>query len=195
MSSMRKDSTLRPNFFVTVPLMNPRSECGCQLVAFSRSLAVAPPGRFSSSRIISALLPARTPFTLAASLRSRGAAGSLRALARFLGRAGLLPRLGLGRRDVARTFGDVGLFRLGGRRGLGGFGFFDVRDHFDFLLSQRLPRRSHSSLGTGTQAREFCRKPRWRKTGDGPPAPRRGEIGAPLQMRSALRIWAPAPSG
>jgi len=33
--------------------------CGCQPVAFINSLAVAPSGRFSRSRILAALLPSR----------------------------------------------------------------------------------------------------------------------------------------
>ena len=36
-------------------------ECGCQPVAFISSLAVAPSGRFSRSRILAALLPSRAP--------------------------------------------------------------------------------------------------------------------------------------
>ena len=40
----------------------PRRECGCQLVALSSSLAVAPPGRFSRSRMVAVLLPSRAPF-------------------------------------------------------------------------------------------------------------------------------------
>src|SRR5580704_19188640 len=42
--------------------MKPRNECGCHPVALSRSLAVAPPGRFSSSRIAAVLLPSRASF-------------------------------------------------------------------------------------------------------------------------------------
>jgi len=39
--------------------MNPRNECGCQSAAFINSLALAPPGRFSRSRILAVLLPSR----------------------------------------------------------------------------------------------------------------------------------------
>jgi hypothetical protein len=39
----------------------PRLICGCQPVAFNTSLAVAPPGRFSRSRTLAALLPSRAP--------------------------------------------------------------------------------------------------------------------------------------
>src|SRR5438552_216748 len=42
-----------------VPDRNPRTECGCHPVAFISSLAVAPPGRFSRSRTLAALLPSR----------------------------------------------------------------------------------------------------------------------------------------
>src|ERR1700683_3433964 len=45
-----------------MPDKNPRRECGCQLVAFSSSLAVAPSGRFSKSRIVAVLLPSRASF-------------------------------------------------------------------------------------------------------------------------------------
>src|SRR5579863_2382823 len=53
-----------PIFLRMVPDRNPRTECGCQPVAFISSLDVAPPGRFSSSRIAAALLPSRaeSPF-------------------------------------------------------------------------------------------------------------------------------------
>src|SRR5436309_15181973 len=51
--------TARPIFLPTVPDKKPRTEWGCQPVAFISSLAVAPPGRFSSSRILAALLPSR----------------------------------------------------------------------------------------------------------------------------------------
>ena len=54
----------QPIFLPTVPDRNPRTECGCQPVALISSLDVAPPGRFSSSRIVAALLPSRaeSPF-------------------------------------------------------------------------------------------------------------------------------------
>src|SRR5580704_13869777 len=49
-----------PIFLPTVPDRNPRTECGCHPVAFINSLVVTPPGRFSSSSILSVLLPSRT---------------------------------------------------------------------------------------------------------------------------------------
>jgi hypothetical protein len=58
--------TAIPIFLPTVPERNPRTLCGCQPVAFISSLDVTPPGRFSSSRIVSVLLPSRGPFSLAA---------------------------------------------------------------------------------------------------------------------------------
>src|SRR5258708_19120167 len=39
--------------------MNPRTECGCQLVASMISFRVAPPERFIRLRIVSVLLPSR----------------------------------------------------------------------------------------------------------------------------------------
>src|SRR5450755_3409293 len=41
--------------------MNPRRECGCQPVALSSSVVVAPSGRFSISKIVAVLLPSRAP--------------------------------------------------------------------------------------------------------------------------------------
>src|ERR1700722_10812339 len=51
-----------------VPDRNPRTECGCQPVAFISSLAVTPPGRFSRSSIVLVLLPSRVPVALFAAL-------------------------------------------------------------------------------------------------------------------------------
>jgi hypothetical protein len=53
------DVTASPIFLLTVPERNPRTECGCQPVAFINSLAVTPPGRFSKSRTLAVLLPSR----------------------------------------------------------------------------------------------------------------------------------------
>ena len=41
----------QPHFLTDRAGQDPRTECGCQPVAFCRSLAVAPPVRFSRSRI------------------------------------------------------------------------------------------------------------------------------------------------
>ena len=59
-SSPLVEVTTSPIFFPTVPDRNPRIEWGNQFVAFISSLAVTPPGRFSSSSILSVLLPSRT---------------------------------------------------------------------------------------------------------------------------------------
>ena len=109
-----------PSFFPTVPDRNPRTLCGCQPVAFISSLAVAPPGRFSRSSTLAALLPSRAP------------AAFLAPLGAFLAGLDFLPRLSLLGRHVARTFGTAGL--LGGFRSLGdgvqsGFQCFCGRDH------------------------------------------------------------------
>src|ERR1700683_1802667 len=40
-------------------LRKPRTECGCQPVAFTSSCKVTPPGRFSRSRILFVLVPLR----------------------------------------------------------------------------------------------------------------------------------------
>src|SRR5580704_2549033 len=53
--------TVNPIFLPIVPDRKPRTECGCQPVAFISSLAVTPPGRFSSSKMRSVLLPSRGP--------------------------------------------------------------------------------------------------------------------------------------
>ena len=46
-----KDSTGVPIFFPMVPLKKPRTELGCQPVAFTSSFKLTPLGRFSRSRI------------------------------------------------------------------------------------------------------------------------------------------------
>src|SRR5689334_13610153 len=48
--------------------MNPRTDCGCQPVAFISSFALAPPGRFSKSRTLAVLLPSRAPAAFVAPL-------------------------------------------------------------------------------------------------------------------------------
>ena len=58
-SSPLTDVTVSPIFLPMVPDRNPRTECGCHAVAFIYSLAVAPPGRLSRSRILAVLLPLR----------------------------------------------------------------------------------------------------------------------------------------
>jgi hypothetical protein len=80
-----------------------------------------------------------------------GAGGVLRAFGRFLGRAGLLPRLTLLGRDVGATCASVGLFggfRLRSRSGWGGFGFW-CRCHD--LFSFRGDRRGHDMDHSGAQ--------------------------------------------
>ena len=67
-SSPLVDVTVNPIFFPTVPDRNPRTECGCQPVAFISSFAVTPPDLFSRSRIWLVLLPSRAPFAFLAVL-------------------------------------------------------------------------------------------------------------------------------
>src|SRR5947207_3054529 len=63
----------RPIFLPTVPDRNPRTECGCQPVAFISSLSVAPSGRFSSSSTLAVLLPSRLVAGFSAFWRPLGA--------------------------------------------------------------------------------------------------------------------------
>ena len=81
-----KDSTGVSIFFPRVPLKKPRTECGCQPVAFTSSFKLTPPGRFSRSRILSVLLPLREAvaglFALAAFVAGSAFGGA--ALARRL---------------------------------------------------------------------------------------------------------------
>ena len=53
------DTTVSPIFLPRLPLMKPRTEWACQLVAFMISASVAPLGRFNRSMIFAALLPSR----------------------------------------------------------------------------------------------------------------------------------------
>src|SRR5260370_32841415 len=59
-SALMDDPTI-PIFLPTAPDKKPRTECGCQPVAFISSFRVAPPACFSSSRTFSVLLPSRAP--------------------------------------------------------------------------------------------------------------------------------------
>src|SRR6476620_3424149 len=58
-SSRRTDSTVRPIFLPRAPLMNPRTECACQPVAFMISASVAPFLRWSRASTVAFLLPSR----------------------------------------------------------------------------------------------------------------------------------------
>jgi DNA methylase len=60
-SSALTDATVSAIFLLTVPDKYPRTECGCQPVAFISSLSVAPSGLFSSARTFAALLPSPAP--------------------------------------------------------------------------------------------------------------------------------------
>src|SRR5437899_4975936 len=96
-------NTVSPIFLASAPLMNPRTLCACQPVAFMIWASVAPPLRWSRPRTVAFLLP------------SRAAAGLLPALPRFplaaLGLGGGLGLLAL----LCRCLGLVGPLR--GRRG------------------------------------------------------------------------------
>ena len=110
--------------------MKPRTECACQSVAFMISARVAPPDRFSNSRIFAVLLPSRaTPaFLTLAFFPPLGAFfAGLAFLAAFAFLGATWALRGATRRLLVR-------FRLGTRRcGLGGAGFFcSSRDHFEF---------------------------------------------------------------
>src|SRR5947208_16216244 len=70
-SSRRTESTVRPIFLPSAPLMNPRTLWACQPVAFMIWASVAPPFRWSRPRTVAFLLP------------SRAAAGLSPPLARF----------------------------------------------------------------------------------------------------------------
>ena len=61
-SSPLTEVTANPIFLPSVPEMNPRTECGCQPVAFISVLSVAPPGRLTKSRTVAVLLPSRAAF-------------------------------------------------------------------------------------------------------------------------------------
>src|SRR5207302_288748 len=72
-SSALVDDTWSPIFLPTVPDRKPRTECGCQPVAFINSFAVTPPGRLSRSRTLAVLLPPRALATDFACLAALGA--------------------------------------------------------------------------------------------------------------------------
>jgi hypothetical protein len=141
--------TVRPIFLPTVPDRNPRTECGCQLLAFCSSFDVAPPGRFSSSRILAALLPSRAPAAFFALLGA------------FFAGVAFLPDLAL----FVATGASGGLFRgfrpdsSAGRRR---FSLFCIRDHvFSLRGDYRGHDMDHSSAG---RKQVDCSR---RGTGDG----------------------------
>ena len=98
-----------------------------------------------------------------------GACGFLRALGRFLGGGGLLPRLGCLRRDVARTFRTAGLLSgfwlLADGFGRGGFCFFNNRFH-RFSVDWRW-FRDHMNHSGRPHKQANCDGDRpWRRAGD-----------------------------
>jgi hypothetical protein len=86
-----------------------------------------------------------------------GAGGFRRALGRFLGRAGLLPRLALFRRDVGATCASGGLFRGFLRRGSGGRAVtVDSGVDVMMFLLWAVITASHPSLWLAANASEIC---------------------------------------
>src|ERR1019366_4871066 len=96
--------TVSPIFLPTVPDRKPRTECGNQPVALISSFKVAPPGRFSRSRILAVLLPSRATLDSATS-------GLVRPLWAFLAGAALRADLALAGATWARR-GATGAFLL-----------------------------------------------------------------------------------
>ncbi len=86
-SSPFVDSTVSPIFLPTAPLMNPRTECGCQPVDFMISAKVAPFGRRIISSTLAVLLSARG---VPAFFAGAGLATFFPALAAFFGAAPLV---------------------------------------------------------------------------------------------------------
>ena len=59
------ETTARPIFLPSVPLMKPRTECACQLVASMIAFSVVPLGCFMRARIASVLPLSRVPLVFA----------------------------------------------------------------------------------------------------------------------------------
>src|ERR1700674_907771 len=87
--------TFRPIFLPTAPERKPRTECGCQPVAFMSSFSVTPPACLSRSRTWAVLLPSRAFPALALP-------AFLGALAPFFGGLALLAALALDGATCAR---------------------------------------------------------------------------------------------
>src|SRR5579871_4893135 len=121
-----------PIFLRSVPERNPRTECGCQPVAFISSLAVAPPDRFSRSIILAALLPSRAESDFFAPLRGWGA---------FLAEVVFFPAFPFLGATCANR-GAFGGFRLGR---IGRFRLFcDARHGFSLRGGYRVDDIDHS---------------------------------------------------
>ena len=118
-SSPLVDVIARPSFFETVPERNPRTEWGCQPVAFISSFEVAPPGRFNRSRTLAALLPSRALLAFFALLGA-----CLAGMAFF-------PDFPFFGATFAPFFANAGPFAglLGSNAGFGCFDLLSVRDH------------------------------------------------------------------
>src|SRR5262249_41904888 len=58
--STLSEATAKPSFFLSAPLMAPRTECACQRVAFITSAMVAPPLRCRRLRSKASLVPGRS---------------------------------------------------------------------------------------------------------------------------------------
>jgi hypothetical protein len=155
--------TVSPIFFPTVPDKNPRRECGCQLVALSSPLAVTPPGRFSSSRIVAVLLPSRTSFRAL-----RGA---------FFFGAAFFPALALAGVTLARRAPVAGFFVALGSlvAAAGAVCVCSVVDFHTFSLA--VDYRVTTSITQ--EASESKQNQYWRATGDAIPVIARwGQMGA-----------------
>src|SRR5258707_15459153 len=104
------------------PLKKPRIECGCQPVALISSLRVAPPGRFSSARIFSVLVPPRAG---AVARAAEPAFADARFVAAFLAGRALAGTGRLVAATGAACRGSPAFPVAGGR------GFFPGAFHFD----------------------------------------------------------------
>ena len=117
------DVSDRPIFFPIVPDRNPRTECGCQPVAFISSFKVAPPDRFSKSRTLAALLPWRAPSADFANFALFGF------LVPFWAEVGIFPDLALPGATRGFRGAALGVLVASGARGRGGLEglFFNIR--------------------------------------------------------------------
>src|SRR5258708_35950660 len=84
-SSALVDATVMPIFFRMAPDRKPRTEWGCQPVAFRSSFSVTPLGRFSRPSTLAVLLPSRAPAAFRLPLGAFLAALALGADLAFLG--------------------------------------------------------------------------------------------------------------
>ena len=155
LASFLKDSTPMPSFLRERAGEKASHRMRLPRCAFIISFNVAPPGRFSSSRIFSVLVPCRAAPTLGLSAAFR-VGPALRAGLAF---CGATAGRGCARKDASKHSTKEARRVVAPLRPVIGVVMFV------FLLLRQSPRSCHSSLRVAANASQFCFLG-WRRTTD-----------------------------